>query len=139
MLSNTGAPSHAWLLNPRNVVNQSKMNTGGQSFCIKKEKERERKGGEQRKERRKGERDTERKGKEGKEEASWERLDQAVKARTQVGAPGPGRGRQGAGTSVPSSWARQPPQVCVCMSICVWREVAACNSVCVCTCVCACL
>ena len=55
-------------MNPRNVVNQSKMNTGGQSFCIKKEKERERKGGEQRKERRKGERDTERKGKEGKEE-----------------------------------------------------------------------
>ena len=41
-------------------------------------------------------------------EAAWERLDGAVKVRTQVRG-----GSQGAGTSVPSAWTRQPHQLCV--------------------------
>ena len=49
-------------------------------------------------------------------EATWERLDRAIKARTQVNAPRPGRGSPGAGTALPSAWIqdKQTRWLCVC-------------------------
>ncbi|KAM8907210.1 spectrin beta chain, non-erythrocytic 5 [Lycaon pictus] len=55
-------------------------------------------------------------------EATWERLDRAIKARTQVNAPRPGRGSPGAGTSLPSAWVQDKQTRRLC-SLATAREV----------------